>query len=249
MRRERKHSWRAEDEFWWLPREISPTEVFCKLAHTDPPLEASGPPRIQFGPNGSESEESIEAVDVSEIPKWWARWAGINVHRSLTVFLDAQGRDSPFGPFLVDVDGPEEEPADVRLEDARQVTIKVASWFRDRFQLEQREVRCHFSGWKGFHVEVRPQALSARGKTIDDFRPFYEEIRLRLLQYLLDRRTNITNVVSSKGTVIDPLHSAKRLANSINCWQEHGTLRTARRLPLTPEDLELLDIRELCNRA
>ena len=97
--------------------------------------------------------------------KCWQRWSGVNIHRSLTVHRAHKGHPSIKGPLLLDIDGSEEQPYEVRVEDARRLALRVVDCLRDEFQVARADLRCHFSGSKGFHIEVRPTALRPEAAT------------------------------------------------------------------------------------
>lgn len=174
-------------------------------------------------------------------------------HRSLTVYLDDDWKSSVTGPFVVDVDCPLEQPYSSRIEHARQQAIRVVDWLLRKFKLNETDIRCHFSGAKGFHVEARPESMGLHSVSRSEFKPAYDNIRRSLLLDLLgetgSRTRPSTNLLDANDCVIDPIHEWVRLAYSINSWMEAGKRMYARRTPVTVEELHDLDLEPIIRRA
>ena len=236
--------WSPEQEFWWLPSGIVAGELFCRFANTDAPDEAGNIPGIRLASSWSTDESAAQLLRVAYADKCWQHWDGVNIHRSLTVHYELVRQHTIKGPFLLDIDGSEEQPYEVRVEDARRLALRVVDCRRDEFQVARADLRCHFSGSKGFHIEVRPTALRPTQRRDDAER----RIRTRL-KVLTRETTGPSTSIFDGRPFIDPPHRYVRLANSINSWWEHGKLRFARRTRVTLEALRSLPIQDILGRA
>lgn len=252
MGTQQANSWTLEEEFWWLPESINPSLAYCELVHTNTPT-AGRAPDLRHAPTESPHQRDARPMPVSYIPQWFYRWDGVNIHRSLTVYLDDDWQSSVTGPFVVDVDCPLEHPYSSRIEHARQQAIRVVDWLLSKFQLNETDIRCHFSGAKGFHVEARPESVGLHSGSRSEFKPAYDGIRSRLLLDLLgetgSRTHPSTNLLDASGCVINPIHEWVRLAYSINRWIEAGKPMYARRTSVTIEELRHSDFEQIIQRA
>ena len=98
-------SYHWEDEFWWFPT-MTTASLFCYLGRTDTPVRGEDDPtKMYFAWTGTDNDSHADLIPIEDIPKWWAQFEGVNVHRSLIVFEDALAEYPLFGPFFFDIDG------------------------------------------------------------------------------------------------------------------------------------------------
>ena len=231
--------WAPGEEFWWL-RDWDYAQLHCTLAH-----------EAVSGPTGEPHQVLDETglTRATEVGEFWRQWKGENIHRSVKVWAEApRGEPLALVSWVIDIDGPEAEPDDIRVGDAQGVAVRALDWLLEELRFSTTAVRVYFSGHKGFHIEVDPFALEAIGIVPDtptDARPGtigasgpYAAARARLLRHLLGyegRRP--PNKVGMRGTVIDPQKERVRLTNSINRWRDNGQTRAGRKVRLRFEEL------------
>lgn len=187
-------------------------------------------------------------MSIEGLQEWWAKWNGTNIHRSLAVYFEETGEEPIFGPLHIDIDGNSNIPFQERIEDARAVCLRAVKWFQETYRLTEADLRCYFSGAKGFHLSVRPTAVG-----INDSETFWKEserIRTNLILALRGECGRPKgNNVSDRETVIDPKHDFVRLVKSINSWHENGTTMSARKTRLSLQELEEMETTDIIARS
>jgi len=242
----------GEAEFWWLDAAQSHAQIFCRLAQVDASDEDVDAPLPR--PRGATlvtkrgRDTLITAGENQAIflpsryaQEWWDLWNGTNVHRSSAVSLDGDPHRVIEGPILLDFDGDEWDQDDVRrLRQPRNAAVKVLRWAIAEFHLAESDVRCYFSGRKGFHLELRPERITA---ALADASEATDPVRTLL------RRVRRASILDPEEQGFDPPKTWKRLANSINAWQQAGHARAMRRIALTLDQLSRADLGDILSAA
>ena len=97
-----------------------------------------------------------------------------------------------------------------------------------------------FSGRKGFHIELRPGAVSQHLLEYVPLHPRFKKWRrldVELIQHVhvvMGLADNRTNILDHHDTALDREHSAKRINESINAWRTSGDIHYRRMLEVPP---------------
>ncbi len=234
---------KVNDEFWWLPEGMVVNDLHVYVGHHEPAADTEEPLEIPWYHSIDDSNSTTAKLYPADIlSRWRERWDDRNVYRSMTAYTSPAGR-AFWGPFLVDIDNEQED-----ISDALNVARAAVRHFVGAGVAED-SMRVFFSGRKGLHLEVRPDALgvSDDGKGADVKRT---ELIDSIREGRADESFGFSNQASKTGTIIDMFHEYIRLAGSINCWlDERGASVGRRKLRLTVRELEDLDADEVLDRA
>ncbi|MFX0203248.1 MAG: hypothetical protein ACFFCW_44660, partial [Candidatus Hodarchaeota archaeon] len=143
-------------DFWWL----SPEEVgqyrYIDLLHQEP---YSDEPNTDKSPLSCRMLQSDKRHSLESVNQWKARFGNMNVFRSYALYSsDIEGKQI-IVPLLLDIDRTIEQSGgylpdlDKALEDTRRLVKEYCS------NLEHKDYRILFTGHKGFHIEIRPEAV------------------------------------------------------------------------------------------
>ena len=190
----------SSTDFWWLSQEESRQYRFIDLFHQDP---YSDEPNTDRDPASCPMLKSDKRYPLEFINQWKERFGNTGVFRSYALYANEVGNNGIVGPMLLDIDRTIERDGGYlpdfgkALKDTRLLVEGYCS------SLEIGSYRIFFSGHKGFHVEVKPEAtgISPSAKRWQHF----ENIRKSINRRFGD-------------SFIDKFHPHVRLHDSINSW-------------------------------
>ena len=199
-----------EEEFWWLLRLEKPITGWVGLARNvwTPPPERPGWVECQA------------KVELENVPNWADGHGWENVHRTLAVYQQPESHFGIVGPFVVDIDGREEDDGSVLrniLERTAAITHDIGMYYRNRGVSED-HLRIYRSGHKGFHVHLAlPDQFdfSTLATWKQTWRTELETLRRAVLRP--EPSLSIDSPLS-----IDQPHNHTRLRNSWNVWSNRG---------------------------
>jgi len=159
----------------------------------------------------------------------------INVSRSFGLYNKSQSNDILYGPFLLDID---REDSDIRgyIQDIKQALEDVRILIKQYLNtFTENEYRIFFTGHKGFHIEVRPDALNI-GKSENRYKKF------------TSIRKEINSVFGDH--FIDRMHDEIRLHNSINRWIRHdGKIMNRMNFEISLNDIDIMNAEDICIKS
>lgn len=218
-------------DFWWLSleeaKQYSYVDLFCGEPYSDEPNTNKHPlpPKKWNGPRPR----------LEEVRKWTLNFRNNNVFRSWALYDHADNGEEIIGPFLLDIDRVVKQDMgylpdlDTALKDTRLLVKEYCS------NLIDGDYRIFFTGHKGFHIEIRPEAIGVRAHM--DRRHYFEK-----------RRKEVNN--HFRTGFVDPFHKCLRLHNSINIWIDYSGQWVCRMIfELTFKELDSLSINEICSRS
>lgn len=217
------------DDLWWLPGDPDLAGLHVYLGYHPPVRDEVEPLSVRWyhsmDSDGQPSEELV-LHPWRVVGEWCQRWGDINVHRSIALY-DSDGGQNIHGPFLVDIDNSGED-----VDHALDVARKVVDYFHCEQVVDERDMRVFFSGRKGFHVEISPSALRIQS--------WLGQHDIRCPCDACGVRAKLKQCIGPTGeTVIDPIHSYVRLADSLNGWIDDNDCLVVRRKTL----LAMADLR------
>ena len=195
-------------DFWWLAPEEVGQYGHIELFHQEPYSDELSTDKDPCSCPMLKSDRRYLSESISH---WKEKYEHKNVFRSFALYSsDGNGKEI-IGPFLLDIDRIlENAPGHVpdltkALEDTRLLVKKYCSNLKDE------DYRVLFTGHKGFHIEVRPSAISTSPHV--DRRQCFERER--------------TEINKSFGhDFVDKFHDHVRLHNSINHWIDYSGKET-----------------------
>jgi hypothetical protein len=229
-------------DFWWLaPSEVAKFK-YLRLMNQEP---YSDEPNSEKQPYSVRTFHSIDTNRcLSEIEKcytidfinqWQKKCSNINIFRSLGLLHSKERGEELLGPFVIDIDRPEESEEgyksnlDKALEDTRKLINKLLC------HLETDDFHIFFSGHKGFNIEIRPKALGI-SPSINQWRQFR------------NKRLEINSTFGDN--FIDTIKEYVRLHDSINRWiANNGKEENRMKFELSLHELNNLDIEDVCTRS
>jgi hypothetical protein len=154
-------------DFWWLPKNLARKDLLIGVGHHKeiadnekvPPLDSWWHSLDRKG----DLSNDIRYYPINSLNKWKSACNNSNVYRTLTIFNGDNKEAILLGPFLIDIDNCKWDKAwDGYKEDlgaAQDVTCKAITFLSQDWQISSRDMRIFFSGRKGFHIEICPEAL------------------------------------------------------------------------------------------
>ncbi|MBI2980163.1 MAG: hypothetical protein HYY41_04980 [Chloroflexi bacterium] len=236
---------------WWLPDIASIGDLVIGVGHHKEIADDEEVPALEswyrsLTPKGNLSNKvKCVGYSINSLNEWRKACNNTNVYRTLKVFNRNTGEASFLGPFLIDIDNGAED-----LSDTQSITRQVVDYLTTQLNLSLDDLHIFFSGHKGFNIEIRPETMGISGLIADQIR--FSSKRLDKIIAVLRNRNSIQdptrNVVSSQGTVIDPIYGDRygyqlkhpyiRLHNSINKWiRDDNKVAARRRIEIKYEQL------------
>ena len=222
----------AESELWWLAPSNQGEFRYVRLTH-EPPVAQD-----DARDYGAFCYENVPVVLLREIDPYVTQWAGQNAYRSLQLWSSRdESGESIQGPCVIDVDNEEGD-----LEDAFVVVRAIVACALPAIGVDSTDTRVHFSGCKGFHVEVRPAVVEHVGLSGKD-RWGYPLLNAGILGRLRKAKPRWGTPQSGRhtgrygATILDTAHCFKRLHQSVNWWKENGSVTGRRVFELHMEEL------------
>jgi len=247
-------------DFWWLSGHETGRDLFVGVEHHHPPTDDEdyySMQRFHSVGAGHKLSRARKHYRLDFLNQWRSLCNNTNVYRTLELFASDKGQSEVLGPFLVDIDNSNwKDGYEENLGDALAVTCTVVEFLSKHWKLSERDLRVFFSGRKGFHIEVRPEALSMAGSVADQLKLSAEK-RQEIIEHFGTRN----NIVSSGGTLIDPVYGDRfdkyklkhpyiRLHGSWNKWVGNdGIERARRKIELSLDKLSDSRAEEICAQA
>ena len=219
-------------DFWWLSPEEARQYGYIALFHQEP---YSDEPNTDREPLACPMLPSEMRYPLEHISQWKAKFKNINVFRSFALYnSDTDGKEI-IGPFLLDIDRIFEKDGgyiadlDKALKDTRLLVKEYCS------NLGREDYRILFTGHKGFHIEIRPEAINIPPN-------------VNRWQHFENSRKDINTRFGD--SFIDRFHSHVRLHDSINSWIDYSGRRVySMNFELSIDALFSLSIQDISTQA
>lgn len=248
-------------DFWWLSKHELENKLFVGVGHHPPLREDDIPMPLEEWfhslDEGMQLLRACKRYSLDFLKKWRSICNNTNVYRTLELFASNTGQSQILGPFWVDIDNENcENGCEENLDDALAVACTVVEFLSSHRKLSDHDMRVFFSGQKGFHIEVRPEALGIVGSAADQLK-----LSALKLQEIINHFGTGSRTVSSRGTHIDPVYGDRfdnyklkhpyiRLHGSWNKWVGNdGIERARRKIELSLDKLSDSTAEEICAQA
>jgi hypothetical protein len=226
-------------DFWWLSPEEARQYGYIALFHQEP---YSDEPNTDREPLACTMLSSERRYPLEDICQWKAKFKNINVFRSFALYYSDTDGEEIIGPFLLDIDRPGEQKdwgyiadLDRALKDTCLLVKEYCS------NLGREDYRIFFSGHKGFHIEIRPEAINIPLNV--NRRQHFENIRK-------DINTRFEDSTRFGDPFIDKNHDHVRLHDSINSWIDYsGRIVYSMNFELSIKDLSSLSAQDISAQA
>lgn len=239
----------TETDFWWLAPGEAKKYKFVYVKHHEPysdePNSDRDPlsvPQYHSVDESGNFSKDMKRYSADFLNEWKKRCRNTNVFRSLALYVAEASTEKLLGPFVVDIDHEEyvEGKGYVQdLDEALKATRKVVKCLRQRYRVNESDLRVLFTGHKGFNIEVRPRAVG-----IGSVNSQREQFEARLAEIDRDLQR------SGGKQLVDKLHDYIRLHNSVNRWVGHDGQEVARmKIELTLDELFSSEATAICSRA
>lgn len=143
-------------DYWWLSLDEARQYKYIDVFHQKP---YSDEPNTERDPLSCPMQQSDIRYHLESIDQWRVKFRNINVFRSYALYSSHIKGKEVIGPFLLDIDRFMEQevgyPPDIdrAIKDTRFLIQKYCSDYKDD------DYRIFFTGHKGFHIEIRPEAI------------------------------------------------------------------------------------------
>jgi len=245
-------------DFWWMTNQQRGRFTFMRVTHHSPSDNSSRLDDSAF------LETAGDVLSSSELEKYCVDHGRTNLHRYLMVWDSPSCERGLPGPQLLDIDI---EPSDLSsnreldgLDMALSVTRDIVRFvLPDALHFSPETFRVYFSGQKGFHVEIVPDAVAEwlsrpSPSTLCELQRQQHNFRREVIRCLEHRNWHIRhncNWVVGPGyrVVLDRLHSYLRLHWTVNAWLQDGQLMRRLVMPLTLKQLNTFTIEKIVSCA
>ena len=191
-------------DFWWLSSIEAKRYGYIDLFHQEP---YSDEPNSDKDPLSCPMLKGNRRYPLEFVGQWKAKFRNVNVFRSYALYSTDIKNNQIIGPFILDIDRSVEFNGGYRSDFNRALTDTWLIVKEHCSNFKDKDYRVLFTGHKGFHIEIRPQALGT--STHVDQNKHFENLRMIVNKQFGDN-------------FVDRFHPHVRLHNSINSWADYS---------------------------